>query len=634
MNNIGTLAALIKSITAPLKNKILGIEETIEDTVENWLEENISNPDSPPLDRSLSLTSAAAPADLVASLNAPAFDSSTSYVSGRYVTYNGGLYRFITNHSGAWSSDDVKPVSIGGEVADIFGYSDTQKKLNCYNILSNFIKSNLTHKGIKFSWRGDSALVTGTSTAIALNNIFFNGNALPDGIIPGHEYSVEFSSTNVNFCVYDYSGGALGDTLFSQKTGGKFTVPDNCTGMIIRLNVANGTTVNEIVTPVVRDIKTNKEIESEIGSICKSIITENILMELDTDTTINLLDPSAITEDKILSLNVPVDAEGYYYSDYIEIGMTPFIHSQGGSVSDQVSCYDKDKNFIGRIAFNQNTDHYELIPNADADLRYVIIKPLDGTVFVRVNGGLQRPKVLCPFFAPIEYGADSFDLAYGKTFRKFGHKVAMFGDSITYGTDGNTSTRTDKNIPWWVAKITGWDVANYGSGGMGWVSTRYSDTIAYDSISSVDLSQYDVITLCYGVNDNYATMGTWDSTDEDTICGQVNKCINYIGTQNRSAIIILIATWNTAGSGLFPDYGYAPRRTGGFTRYELSAELEKIAEHFKIGFISQADSPLNSFGFSGTNYGPFEGSDGVHPSKEGYKAAAYWLTAKIKSIVS
>ena len=37
----------------------------VEQKVEEWLEENITNPDSPPLDRSLSLSSAAAPADML-----------------------------------------------------------------------------------------------------------------------------------------------------------------------------------------------------------------------------------------------------------------------------------------------------------------------------------------------------------------------------------------------------------------------------------------------------------------------------------------------------------------------------------------------------------------------------------------
>lgn len=39
--------------------------EDLSDMVDDWLDENISNPDSPPLDRSLSSSSAAAPADLV-----------------------------------------------------------------------------------------------------------------------------------------------------------------------------------------------------------------------------------------------------------------------------------------------------------------------------------------------------------------------------------------------------------------------------------------------------------------------------------------------------------------------------------------------------------------------------------------
>ena len=55
---------------------------------------------------------------------APAFSSSTNYVAGQYVTYNGGLYRFSTAHSGSWSSSDVTTVNIGGELSDLKSASD------------------------------------------------------------------------------------------------------------------------------------------------------------------------------------------------------------------------------------------------------------------------------------------------------------------------------------------------------------------------------------------------------------------------------------------------------------------------------------------------------------------------------
>ena len=47
---------------------------------------------------------------------APAFSAGTSYVAGQYVTYDGGLYRFTTSHSGTWSSGDVTAVTVGGEI--------------------------------------------------------------------------------------------------------------------------------------------------------------------------------------------------------------------------------------------------------------------------------------------------------------------------------------------------------------------------------------------------------------------------------------------------------------------------------------------------------------------------------------
>lgn len=49
---------------------------------------------------------------------APTFSTSTSYKIGNYVTYNGGLYRFIAAHSGDWSSSDVISVSIGNDLAN------------------------------------------------------------------------------------------------------------------------------------------------------------------------------------------------------------------------------------------------------------------------------------------------------------------------------------------------------------------------------------------------------------------------------------------------------------------------------------------------------------------------------------
>lgn len=56
--------------------------------------------------------------DLWTSL-APEFSTGTAYTKGQYVTYNGHLYRFTSNHSaGSWNNGHATQTSIGTDIAD------------------------------------------------------------------------------------------------------------------------------------------------------------------------------------------------------------------------------------------------------------------------------------------------------------------------------------------------------------------------------------------------------------------------------------------------------------------------------------------------------------------------------------
>lgn len=396
------------------------------------------------------------------------------------------------------------------------------------------------------------------------------------------------------------------------------------------------------------------------GQMVRTIMPTSETQNINMNTTINLLDPDTITAGYILTGSPPTPTvnANYYYTDYIKIGMVPFYVSYIGTVSGNVMCYDYNKEYLGSIDYTHNTagHYFPINPTASANKRYTMFIPLDGTVYITVNAPLNRPKMVTPFFHPMQYGATDQSLAYndtfskeitnkidtfenalptsasGEIFKKYSHKVAMFGDSITLGRDGNSNTIFSKNIPYYLGQLTGWDVTNYGVGSMGWVSTQYNPDIAYDKISSVDLSSYDVITLCYGVNDTQADMGTWDSTDESTICGQINKCINYIGTNYNKAKIILIAPFNTGGSGTFPHWRYPVVTARGWSRQMLSDEEAKIANYYGITFISQEDSPIMGYGIGDSNNDrtyQFLGADDVHPTADGHMALGHWLSAKI-----
>lgn len=47
---------------------------------------------------------------------APAFDETETYAIGDRVTYNGGLYRFTSAHTGAWVAGDATEVTVDGEI--------------------------------------------------------------------------------------------------------------------------------------------------------------------------------------------------------------------------------------------------------------------------------------------------------------------------------------------------------------------------------------------------------------------------------------------------------------------------------------------------------------------------------------
>ena len=387
-------------------------------------------------------------------------------------------------------------------------------------------------------------------------------------------------------------------------------------------------------------VATYAYVDDSINSINSEDLARFDFEDSYRDRTINLINPSTLTTGYILVNNVPTARANYWYSDYIFIGRhTIYYRDQGASISNLVSCYGKDKNYIGMVDYNSAVG-YERITGTEPT-NYYKITPLPGTVYIRVNGRYTSNLMLCPYFYPQKY------VAYGETYYMDALKVAMFGDSITYGTNGNDhSNPVVQNLPYWVKKITGMVVDNQGVGSMGWVSTQYLTDIAYDKISSVDLSGYDVITLCYGVNDTGAVLGTYDSTDESTIMGQINKCVRYIGAQNPKARIIIIAPWSGASSGAtFPKWGYGRTvyyaavgdTTRTKTRQDLSDAEKELCRVYGLGFIGQEDSPLNGFGLGaadGTTPGPYIGTDLVHPSVDGYKAMGEWLAAKINGIVA
>ena len=112
--------------------------------------------------------------------------------------------------------------------------------------------------GVSFEWDDDNKMwyVSGTAEADSGVNLFESGNAMPFGIKAGETYWIEHESTNVYLEIWDYSGGSASSRLISTNQSGTIKIPTGITGLIIRLYVYSGATVDEWVNPGIYPITT------------------------------------------------------------------------------------------------------------------------------------------------------------------------------------------------------------------------------------------------------------------------------------------------------------------------------------------------------------------------------------------
>lgn len=209
-------------------------------------------------------------------------------------------------------------------------------------------------------------------------------------------------------------------------------------------------------------------------------------------------------------------------------------------------------------------------------------------------------------------------------------KIACFGDSTILGRDGagTALSRTNYPITGTIAKRLGCVCDNYGVSGQGYMAVGETPA-AYEKVSSVDLTAYNAVILCYGANDGFHDLGEWNSTDENTIMGQFNKIVHYIYEQNPTIRLIVVAPWNGINVGEAPDYWYGPRSNiyGYVSRKILSDTLKTACDYYWLPYIELYDSPVNPLNI--VTLLP----DGVHLSNAGYMIMGDWLAAKLSALL-
>lgn len=210
---------------------------------------------------------------------------------------------------------------------------------------------------------------------------------------------------------------------------------------------------------------------------------------------------------------------------------------------------------------------------------------------------------------------DSATLVYGE--KGIAKKYFAFGDSVCRGnhSDGSKSDYA------WVetfGRLMGMETHNCAIGGQGFMTTAYQPR-AIDTIRSTDISDANLITLSFAINDASdasCPVGEYTDTAESTVIGCAYNCISYICST--------VPTCQVVVCGSTPQNGTRSERLE-----EINTKLKQMCEHLHIPFIDLSDCPVN--GFNGKSGGALT-SDGTHFNDAGYQLLSQFMTGKLVAL--
>lgn len=157
---------------------------------------------------------------------------------------------------------------------------------NSYNIISRVEKYNTTMNAIKFMWDSNlSCTITGTSTNESYVNLINSKNMIPEYLQLGKSYKVIMNSENVYFRVYNCVNDK-NNLLFETNGIDSFVLPLDSTGVLIRLFVKSGVTINETVSPIFYNALSNTDLENEINFIKPDFSDKKIVFYGDSITAL------------------------------------------------------------------------------------------------------------------------------------------------------------------------------------------------------------------------------------------------------------------------------------------------------------------------------------------------------------
>ena len=149
-------------------------------------------------------------------------------------------------------------------VADVLNY-------NCADFLRGVTGVNQTYRGVTFAWNEDgTCTVSGTASGgVTFSNFINKSDGLPEKIKAGETYYFQTNAVNSKLQIFPLLNGEIIQNAYVNVVNEKkaVTIPANANGLIARIAVSNGVTVNETVYVRGFASMTNAELTEKVADL-------------------------------------------------------------------------------------------------------------------------------------------------------------------------------------------------------------------------------------------------------------------------------------------------------------------------------------------------------------------------------
>ena len=177
---------------------------------------------------------------------------------------------------------------------DIDQLKSDLKNYNAVNVLAYGEQVTKTHNNVTFTWTDKAhcnVKCTASSHSVGLCNLFYSVSSLPSVFEKGTRYYFKYTTTQASGqrCLCDiwiFRNGNTNvnspDVVFNVNNDIEFIMPNDATGIVIRLRLLANYIVDENINIALLSAKTNVELEKEVISAASNFGLSNYTFESGT----------------------------------------------------------------------------------------------------------------------------------------------------------------------------------------------------------------------------------------------------------------------------------------------------------------------------------------------------------------